>query len=125
MKERAIISAFKKAAENQKDNLVKHFVFAAYDIGRELKSLLLEAMKKYKFKHAIVTFIDMIKNNLMEKPEADVYLKGNMDNLYKGSINDELETFLQDIMGMDTNKLTSLRPLYMGIIENVAPKRST
>ena len=29
------------------------------------------------------------------------------------------------IMGMDTNKLTSLRPLYMGIIENVAPKRST
>ena len=30
-----------------------------------------------------------------------------------------------DLMGMDTNKLTSLRPLYMGIIENVAPKRST
>ena len=29
------------------------------------------------------------------------------------------------VMGMDTNKLTSLRPLYMGIIENVAPKRST
>ena len=29
------------------------------------------------------------------------------------------------IMGMDTNKLTSLRPLYMGIIEYVAPKRST
>ena len=28
-------------------------------------------------------------------------------------------------MGMDTNKSTSLRPLYMGIIENVAPKRST
>ena len=28
-------------------------------------------------------------------------------------------------MGMDTNKLTSLRSLYMGIIENVAPKRST
>ena len=29
------------------------------------------------------------------------------------------------VMGMDTNKLTSLRPLYMEIIENVAPKRST
>ena len=25
-------------------------------------------------------------------------------------------------MGMDTNKLTSLRPLYVGIIENVAPR---
>ena len=29
------------------------------------------------------------------------------------------------VMGMNTNKLTSLRPLYMGIIENVAPQRST
>ena len=31
----------------------------------------------------------------------------------------------REVMGMDTNKLTFLRPLYMGIIENVAPKRST
>ena len=32
---------------------------------------------------------------------------------------------INSLMGRDTNKLTSLRPLYMGIIENVAPKRST
>ena len=40
-----------------------------------------------------------------------------------GPINNEFR--FKNIMDMDTNKLTSLRPLYMGIIENVAPKRST
>ena len=34
-------------------------------------------------------------------------------------------TLKNEIMGMDTNKLTSMRPLYMEIIENMAPKRST
>ena len=47
-------------------------------------------------------------------------------NTLKVNVNTALKIILMGntygiIMGMDTNKLTSLRPLYMGIIGNVAP----
>ena len=75
-----------------------HFVFAGdYDDWNEdpLKSIILKGMKKYKIESVMWTALTMWRRNLITKEKMTNYCKGKED--VKESINDDLESFFEDI----------------------------
>ena len=93
-----IDSAFKQIVESKTEDLETHFVYAGLyytSLENELKSLILNAMKKYKIKAVMVTCITVERRKLITKERMEKYYKGK--SYAQISINDDLETLFQDI----------------------------
>lgn len=93
----------KKAAEYKADDLKTHFIYAGwyYHVHiEEIKSMILEKMKKCKIKEAMVTMIYMRRRHLITKEKMVDYSKGKFktkEGYYKESVNDDLDSFLQKL----------------------------
>ena len=94
-----IDTALQKVSENEAEELKIHFVYARnhYIIyyGDELRSIILNVMKKYKIKSVMVTNIYIYRRNLITKEKMENYCKG--EEKEKHSVNDDLESFLENI----------------------------
>ena len=76
-----------------------HFVFASryyYYNPKLLYSMIREEMKKYKLKSIMTTFIYMRKDVIIPKGKMLEYCQGKKLDC-KESINDDLESFFQDL----------------------------
>ena len=65
-----------------------------------MKSMILEKMKKYKIKEAMVTMINMYRAHLITKEKMVDYSKGKFadeDGDFKESVNDDLDSFFQKL----------------------------
>ena len=101
-----IDSALRKTFLNKAENLETHFVFAShYYYDHKLKSFILRGMKKYKIKSVMVTLIDLWRTDLIRK-EVMVNLCNGNDSSRQDSINDDLESLLEDLrLGNPPKKL--------------------
>ena len=98
-----IDAAFKSILDHGKDDLVPHFIYCShhYYYGlrkRPFREILLTKMKSYGIQSAVLTKLDMWRLKLVTKETVKTAYKGEMKNdkdwkYYKGSINDDLETF--------------------------------
>ena len=77
-------------------NIETHFVYAGYRyLDDKLKSMILKGMKKYKIRKVMMTIINMSRKNLITEEKMKNYCKGK--ELEKESINDDLDSFFEDI----------------------------
>ena len=84
--------------KNETKELKPHFVYAGYYYWypeERLRSFILEGMKKYKIKTAMVTIIHMRRYRLITIEHMENYCKGKKDE--KNSVNDDLESFFEDL----------------------------
>ena len=91
---------FRKVFDDKTEDLETHIVYAGsygywHSEIEELKSLILEAMKKYKTKSVLVTVITLGRWFLITKEKMESYCNGKMS--LKESVNDDLEAFFEDI----------------------------
>ena len=104
--EQVIDSAFKRVVESSKnlswfqlENIEIHFVYAGnYYFGtseHRLGQFIVEGMTKYKIKKVMVTQICMSRLELITKEKVDDYCNGKM--FEKESVNDDLESFFEDL----------------------------
>ena len=106
-----IDSAFKKIIKSKTENLEIHFVYAGYHFWtyryeNRLKSFILEGMKKYKIKKVMVTIIWMYRQQLITKEKMLDYCNEKQDA--KESINDELDSFFEDLrLGKEPEKFVN------------------
>ena len=82
-----------------------HFVYAGrshFNVENKLRISMVKKMKKYNIKKVMVTRFDMQRIELITKEKMENYCKGN--EIQKKSINDDLESFFDDIrLGKETN----------------------
>ena len=82
-----------------------HFVYAGrshFNVDNKLRISMVKKMKKYNIKKVMVTRFDMQRFKLITKEKMENYCKGN--EIEKKSINDDLESFFDDIrLGKETN----------------------
>ena len=86
-----------KVSKNEDKQLKTHFVFTGdyyFFNENELRSSILEGIKRHKIKSIMVTWLWMSRNNLITKELMENFCKGK----YKitNSVNDDLESFLED-----------------------------
>ena len=67
------------------------------NIARELRSYLLEKMKRYNIKKMMFTTIYMRRESLITKEEMDKICKGEKYEFRQESVNDDLEEFFEAI----------------------------
>ena len=85
--------------------MMTHFVFAGdyYSDYDRLKSLIVEAMKKYEINRVMVTIIDIYRNNLITKEKMDIISNGK--EAAKESVNDDFDTFFENLrLGKEPKK---------------------
>ena len=103
---------------NCKDGLLPHFIYSGdyYTFKkRQFREILLTKMKLYGIQSAALTYLVMERYNLVTKETVKKAYKGTMKNnedweYFKGSINDDLETFfinLQNKKSIKTEKVLS------------------
>ena len=108
MKFREIIDDGVKTACNFGNNdLLTHFIFCSHFLVlsgcyRQLKDVILTKMGKYGMQSSILTLLDIERKNLITKEKMKAAYKGKLKNdedwaYYEGSINDDLESFLNII----------------------------
>ena len=93
------VSICQTLAENQTNNLRIHFVLASqyyYYNENKLRSFILAGLQKHKIRSAMVTIIGMWRLNLITKEAMESYCKG-ADSARKGSVNDDLDSFFEDL----------------------------
>ena len=91
--------------ENEAEELKTHFVYAGdyYDGDRNprfensLRSFILKSMKKYHTTSVMVTTLNMERFRLITKEYMENYGKESADFFRKCSINDDLESFFEDL----------------------------
>ena len=92
----------------EKDDLVPHFIYCGYhylaskEIMRRLEKILLEKMKIYGIRFAILTGLHMWRWKLVTKETVKKAYQGKLKNdedwkCYKRSIHDDLETFFSNL----------------------------
>ena len=106
----SIDGGVKLMSEYGNNQLMPHFIYckASTDFGEEMMKLMfLSKMKKYGIPAAILTVLTMSRKNLITKEKQKEAFKGKLyTKLYKfkdwenfhGSINDDLELFLDKIL---------------------------
>ena len=108
-----IDAGVKIMADCEKDNSLCHFVYCeTKNCEEDLKEMILAAMKKYGIQSSILTILQMEKRLLMTKEKAkkaaEEQLKNDPDHTewkyYEGSINDDLETFLHNLLNQEEIK---------------------
>ena len=81
-----------------------HFVYAGHyysfpnyysDYEYRLRSFILKGMKKYKIRKVMMTIINMSRKNLITEEKMRNYCNGKEHE--KESVNDDLESFFEDI----------------------------
>ena len=81
-----------------------HFIYAGHyysfpdyysDYKYRLRSFILEGMKKYKIRKVMATMINMSRKNLITEEKMKNYCNGKEHE--KESVNDDLESFFEDI----------------------------
>ena len=94
----------KKAAEYQADDLKTHFIVAGnyyfwYAQRDRMVSIILNKMKKYGIKEAMVTIIQMTRWYLITKEKMEDYYKGKekQNGLDKKSVHDDLDSFFDKL----------------------------
>ena len=93
-----INSVIQKISDNEAEELEIHFVYAGdcYNVNEdELRSIILDEMKKYKIKFVMVTSINLRRWELISKEEMESYCKGEKPQ--KDSVNDDLESLFETI----------------------------
>ena len=100
-------------SEIAKDDLMPHFIYCYGGFGfdiEELKILIQSKMRKYGIQSAILTMLFMIREKLITKEKANAVADGKLKNCpewsqynlqYKGSINDDLESFFQKFLNQE------------------------
>ena len=116
--EEKIQSAIRKTSEYNADDYEPHFVFAGesyqeyhlnlnldpfISLSNQVHSGFRELMKKYRFKSVMVTFLHLYQHYLITKEEMKYYCLEE-DRVLRKSINDDLETFFQDL---EADKISS------------------
>ena len=91
----AINTALQKIFESEAKELKIHFVYAGIYYEKNLKLIILNAMKKYKIRSVMVTSIYMYRQNLITKEKMESYCNGEEKEKY--SVNDDLESFFENI----------------------------
>ena len=94
---RVICSVFERIIANKTESLQIHFIHVSHDwvLAQKLKSVILKGMKKYKIESVMVTTLDMWRRHLITKEKMIDFCKGKED--LKESVNDDLESFFEDI----------------------------
>ena len=95
---KVIVSALKKNVKNEENGLKTHFVFAStyYSFHADrLRVLILKGMKKCRINSVMVTILARTRERLITKEAMKNYCKG--ENYEKVSVNDDLESFLEDL----------------------------
>ena len=100
---KVIDSVLRKNSLNKVERLETHLVFAShyytYFHGDSLKSLILEAMKKYKIRSVMVTIINMMRYDLITKEAMEDICNGE-NYIYRerrDSVNDDLESLFENL----------------------------
>ena len=92
------------------NDLQPHFLYCKgdYFYGEEktLKGIILAKMSEHGIQSSIVTELKMIRKNLITKEIVDAAADGMLKNYaewkpYKGSINDDLESFLNKLLNQE------------------------
>ena len=114
-----IDTGVKSILDHGKDDLLPHFIYSGYYLFNtdELKfrEILLTKMKNYGIQSAVLTQLGMLRFKLITKETVKKAYKGTMKDdedwkYFKGSINDDLETFfisLQDQKSLKTEGVSS------------------
>ena len=98
MDEEVISSALKTNSESEARGLKLHIIYAGdYYLKHEeiLRFVIRKGMKKYKLKSVMVTSINMWRQTITTKEFVEMIFQDNVAR--KGSVNDDLESFLEDL----------------------------
>ena len=102
-----IDAGMKAMIDSGNDYLQPHFLYCKgdYFYGEEktLKEIILAKISEHGIQSSIVTELKMIRKNLITKEIVDAAAEGKLKNKaewkpYKGSINDDLESFLTKLL---------------------------
>ena len=96
---RLIYAVFERIFVNKTEDLQMHFIYAETSLGYSNVhlSVIRKAMKKYKInKSVIVTNLSMLRRRLTTVEDVEYCCEGK-DEDYKVSVNDDLETFFEDL----------------------------
>ena len=107
---KVIVSAFKNTSGEEANEVETHVVYAGCYYNQSdylcklkhkdrLRSLILEGMKKYKIKSAMVTSIYMLRMKIITKENMENYCTGKdlLSRVGTNSINDDLELLFEDL----------------------------
>ena len=97
---KAIRSALEINSKSAAIQLKMHFVHAGdyyWEHEDTFRSLILEGMKRYKIKSVMMTSVDMWRQNMITKEKMEKTYQGKEDTHRKKSVNDDLESFLEDL----------------------------
>ena len=101
------------------DDMMPHFIYSAnnHNIEEILKFLLLRKMKKYGIQFALLTTLRMRRIHLITKEKAKAAYDGKLKtegwDSYEGSINDDLESFCNDLQNQEGIKEKSVRSFFL------------
>ena len=130
-----IDDAVKTISDFQQDNVITHFIYCGLltnllteivppgvDFGRfsrhDLEEIFRSKMKTYGIKSAILTMLNMWRNELVTKETVKQAYEGKLKNdvlwrTYEGSINDDLETFFTDLQNQKEIKNEKVLSFFM------------
>ena len=95
-----IDSAFRKLVEGISKDTEIHFVYAGgyyYLYEDQLRSFILDGMKKYGIKTVMVTNINMWRENIITKERMEEILSNQHKLSTSGSVNEDLELMMDEI----------------------------
>ena len=112
------MNAIKSAAENEKRGYKSHFIYAGDEYylywdeyhylnttrdESNLRSVIIEGMKKYNINSAMISILKSWRNNLATKEEVEDHCKGKYEA--KNSIHDDLDSFFERLcLGEEPNE---------------------
>ena len=108
--EQVIDSVFAKFVESQTKNMEIHFVYTGELFDSRLNSLITKGMKKYHIKKVMLTTSIIIRSDLVTKEKMEDFCNGKF--LLKDSVNDDLESLLEDIQNGKDYVLTDFVGTY-------------
>ena len=94
-----VSSAFQKNAKSLSKALKTHIIYAGHYYAfhtDKLRLMILKEMKKYNFKSIMVTRLKLWRYKLISKEKVIDYCLGK-DEHYKESVNDDLNSFFDDL----------------------------
>ena len=98
----------KKVGLNKIKDLEIHLLFTGFYSLIGNKEIVFEKMKKFRMKRLMVTSMSMSRFRLITKEKRDELYLGRKE-MYKGSINDSIETLLGNIrLGNQPNEILNL-----------------
>ena len=100
--------------DHGKDGSLPHFIYSGeyynyYKRSNRFREILLTKMKNFGIESAVLTRLTMLRRNLITKETVKKAYKGAMKTdedweFYKGSINDDLETFFINLQDQESIK---------------------